>query len=134
MHKNFVVSNSIALESPSYYLDLHNCYLLSDIINEENTVILVFEKTIGDWVAASDPKTIELCFINVSCFTTSPNFNFLLPKGIEEMGYKSETDSNYDWLITEQKAVEKDHFVLRLVDDSVIRIFATEVKLVLIDP
>lgn len=133
MRKDFVISNSIALEGKDYYYDLHNCYSVKEIKfeNESHVSKFVFEKAQGDWISVNNPKTIEIIFIGVSYLETNNNFFKNLPEDIEEIGYKNEGDFDYDWLLNEEQSTSQNHFVLRFVNDDYVRIFADEIKVVI---
>lgn len=133
MRKDFVISNSIALEGKNYYFDLHNCYSVKEIKfeNEKHALKIVFEKVQGDWVKTNNPQTIEMIFIGVSFFETSSNLFKDLSVDIEEMGYKNEGDLDFDWLLNEEQSGPDDHFVLRFVNDDFVRVFADEIRVII---
>lgn len=130
MRKDFVISDSIALAGTGYFYDLHNCYSLKGIKFEKEDGIrkFVFERVQGNWVNTNNPSVFELDFIGVSYFETNRTDLNSLPEDIEELGYKSEGDSDYDWLLNEEQSTSADHLVFRFVNDDYVRIFANEIK------
>ena len=135
MYKKFQIENSIALKENDKYYDLHNDYDLFSLsfnhVIQKNLVIL-FRQTNGDWIKAEDPKQLKIEFKELTHFSFSDNyFSENASVNIEEIGFKSKNDYDYDWLVTDEqmKKNEKYHFILRMDDNSIIRIGCKEIVL-----
>lgn len=130
MLKDFVVEDdSVGILTQRKHVDLHNEFGLEHIhfSLQENMVELGFTRTFFGPTALQTTKLL-LQFIEVDWIQISPRI--LSSKGeVVEIGYKEPSDTNHDWLLTEQQASPEAHFFLRLLgDDEFIRVHARRAK------
>lgn len=125
------------VDSGNVVYDIHNCYDLHSIRltsqNEVSELEIIFIKTKGEWVKAIDPDKVTLLFNNLKFVEFSNLFFAEFSSNVEEMGYKDPQDKDYMWLMGEEHFTGEQHFVLRLENSEHIRIYSSEVKLLIDD-
>jgi len=126
MEKNFQITDSIYLKLNHSQYDIHNDYdfeklTLDSDLNELN---IFFLKTKGDWVKKEDPDKISILFKNLLHITFSEDFFQEVSSTIEEIGYKSKDDFDYEWLKTDEQVENEDHLVIRFENNEYLRVYS----------
>ena len=132
MKKNFRIDQGNALIKGTNTFDLHNCYDFSGFSLEAKRARLGFEPN-QEWGTGLPP--VLILFDGLECLEVNMSFFGDHPRSssdeieIDEMGYKNPDDFDYDWLLTEQQANNKDHIIFRFFGGRSIRIFASQARL-----
>lgn len=123
MNKNFVIRDAVTVEVGGVSADLHNDFDLRDvsIFFGDGRVLFRFERYV-DARSAIGPKDVTLEISGVDFLSVSAGDFGLENRTVVEMGYKSPSDFDHDWLAPENKAVGEDHLFIRLVGDGFIRV------------
>ncbi len=131
MRKNFKIDQGNALIQGEKIFDLHNCYNFSRFSVEAKKAYFSFEPN-QTWGKGLPPVLIifeGLLYLELNLdFCSDTQFNSDEFE-IDEMGYKSPNDFDYDWLLTERQADKEDHIFFRFFGDHSVRIFASQAKL-----
>lgn len=131
MLKDFQIASGIAFESGDLSLDVYNMYHLVDINYSDKLrfVKVTFESN-DIQAAIVEPERFYVEFLNVSYF------NIKLDKIIgddiivDEIGYKSRGDDDFNWLLQEGQQRPVDDFILRISSEGHLRIKAKRARVV----
>lgn len=129
MYRPFTIHNSIVIRFQGYDLDVHNSYELTSIECGLGHcgISILFKKDFDEWVDPNDPRGFVICFEGVTYFAYSFENLAIIPSEIDEIGFKSPNDTDYDWLLTEEQAEPDDHIVFRFINDEILRVFAKNI-------
>ncbi|ULA64750.1 MAG: hypothetical protein LZF86_190043 [Nitrospira sp.] len=120
MEKNFRIGQSNELVRDGKVFDLHNCYDYKGIILKGSRLLLIFFEPNLQHDGGQAPILLE--FAKVTTFEVSQNFGGADVADLDEMGYKTIGDSDYNWLLDEQQATKDDDLVFRFDNNHFIRI------------
>ena len=122
MKKNFLIDQAIALSCGDQYFDLHNRYDFQGFSFDikTKTMLLKFKRSIE--ISESKNCILIIKFFDVDYFELSKSFTLHTTSHLEELGYKSPSDRDHDWLVNENKSTSTDHMFFRFADDQYIRI------------
>lgn len=128
MRKTFSLGQSNELIQDGRVYDLHNFYRFSGFFYEVKgkRLQIRFDRISGKFQGAS---SIVLLFLEVNYLELSPNFGEKEIDGIDEIGYKSPTDRDDEWLLGESQANIDDHLFLRLDEGYFIRVHSKYAEL-----
>ncbi len=121
MRKEFIVDQSNALIKDGKIFDLHNSYEFTGIVlkGQERLLKILFKPTIEQ---GGERKPISIIFEFIDFLELSPNFGTRIISGLDEIGYKSPTDRDDEWLLDEQQSTPDDHLFFRMDNDDYIRV------------
>lgn len=112
------------------HYDIHNDYdfeklVLDSQLNELNIYLV---KAKGDWVKKEDPDRISISFKNLLHISFSVEFFNERSPTIEEIGYKSKDDFDYEWLKNDEQIETEDHLVIRFESNEHLRVYSEWVQ------
>lgn len=131
MVKDFQLVSSVEIVQDDVLIDLHNCYGFSGLHLNLNEAMIGF---LPDPIWGKGQRAVLISFSEVRYLEVNidfSKFSHVNPQGLDlnEMGYKSPTDSDDNWLLSEDQANADDHLFFRLEADQYVRIYATRVNL-----
>lgn len=133
MDKNFLLRDSVALESETLYIDLHNFYDFKRVellyTKDENSLELNFERNDEFNTIERNPKRVKLIFRNLQFLVFSSNYFLEFSPNVEEIGYKNPDDFDYDWLLNEEQKSQSSHLVIRFENGEYLRLFSLQIEL-----
>ena len=130
MKKNFLVDQAIALSCEQGYYDLHNCFDFSGF--EFNVSKKIFRLNFHRAPESKgDAKELSIEILGVDSLELSDFFVLHAGSYLLEMGYKSATDRDHDWLISEEKCSPQDHLFFRFDQDEFIRVHGKQAEVCL---
>ena len=101
-------------------MDLYNCFgLHSFYFNRLKSEFSIIFFPLPEWTKRT--KFVQIDFSDLDYFQIS-DLTYDDLTGIEEIGYKTPGDEDYDWLLSEEQAQEFDHIFIRLINFGFIRI------------
>lgn len=132
MKKKFKVGQSNEVLKNNITYDLHNDYDFVGIYlyAKTNHLEIYFEP--NPEFGAGKPK-LCLNFRDVDYLEFSPNFGSTEIHGIEELGYKTPSDRDDEWLMSEGQSSKDDHLFIRMIGHEFIRIHAGIAEIVFPD-
>ena len=128
MLKDFVIADSVAIQTQEKYVDLHNEFDLTEVRIDLREHKIEIEFAVVEQRGA--PAKITLRFTEVDWMQRSPEA-LKYPGCIEELGYKEPLDNDHDWLISESQASPRAHLFIRLPEDEFIRIHSKRAQAVI---
>lgn len=131
MKKDFHLTSSVEVTKDESSFDLHNCYGFSGLHLHSNKVMIGF---IPDPIWGKGQPDVLITFSEVRYLEVNVDFSKTCLPGcldFDEMGYKSPQDIDYDWLLSENQANFQDHLFFRFEADQYIRIYASQVNLIM---
>lgn len=130
MEKNFIINNGaneVIVEHEMY--DLHNVYDFSGVLLEPKDQYLQLSfSPILEFGRGKIP--LSIIFRKITFLEFSSGFGTRKFSGLDEVGYKSPEDTDYDWLMNEEQSCENDHLFFRMDGDEYIRVYAEYADLI----
>ncbi|WP_407315901.1 hypothetical protein [Pseudomonas sp. nanlin1] len=120
MVRNFTIPYSIAIAFNGAEYDLHNNFTAAkmEFDFEKKSLHVRFEP----WGEPEDRQPVNLIFEKIDSLFISPEILSIEELFLEELGFKSPDDVDYDWLTSEAKSTPLDHFVIALSECRYIRV------------
>jgi hypothetical protein len=130
MKKNFIIADSIAIQTQEGYYDIHNNFYMNELVVDfmSRSTKIRFDRFFDESKLLKKKESLTLIFSNIDYFNISTNFLHVMPRDVEEFGYKSPDDFDHDWLISESDVNEVDHFFIRFSEDEFIRIHGSNIE------
>lgn len=121
MQKSYVVDQNNALVQNGVIYDLHNTYdLIGLFVDTPACNLTIFLKPTPKYGIGL--KALALKFQDLDYFEFGPLVGNGKIAGIEEIGYKSPSDRDDEWLMTEAQANNNDHIFFRLDGGDFVRV------------
>ena len=113
------------------WFDLKNFYYFSglDLDATTGTVRLIFEGHPESGRPELIGKKVAVCFREISHFEISQLFVPRVNSELLRIGFKSPSDDDTDWLLSDEQSVEVDHLLFCLGNDEFVRICANRADL-----
>lgn len=129
--KNFVVVGAVHLSIDGGEIrDFHNTFDFSGVCLDFAERIIEYKFTP---YKNEHNDSIDIQFSGVNYFQFTENPFTENPTEVEELGYKELGDDNLDWIAGEVDYSEGMHFVVRLGNDSCLRIGADKMTAKILD-
>lgn len=121
MKKDFEIGQSNEVIKSEKIYDLHNSYDYVGLIlkSKERQLQILFEPN-SEYGKGN--LSVSFVFKSLNYLEFSPNFGTKVVSGLDEMGYKSPSDRDDNWLLSPQQASSDDHLFFRLENGDFIRV------------
>jgi len=131
MRRTFRIQKEIELHVGEEWFDMKNIYFFSglDLDATSGKVRLIFEGHPESGRPELIGKKVAVCFYQISHFEVSRLFVPKVNTELLRIGFKSPSDYDTDWLLSDEQSEEVDHLLFCLGNDEFVRIYANRVEL-----
>lgn len=127
MKKNFKIGQSNEIISGHSVYDVHNSYdYVGCLLKNDRTFWLFFAPS-STHGAGQTPVAVEFAGVDFLGFSLGFGTNAI--QDLEEMGYKSPSDLDDNWLLREDQATASDHLFFRFVDNAYVRVHGESARI-----
>lgn len=128
MNRDFTVGHSNELIKGDRIYDLHNCFDFYGLDTSSPAELRIIFKP--NAIHGTGHKIVSIFAEGLDRLEVSSNFGPSTAKDLEEIGYKSPTDKDDNWLLSETQATPSDDLFLRFNDGHYIRFHSKSTSLI----